>query len=422
MSFRILTYNPPMPKAMRPNSSTVRLQKVMAAAGIGSRRACEALIEEGRVGVNGRIVRKLPVMVTPGEDKVTVDGEALERYMPKAMRQVFAETRDPRRRPLVYVMFYKPGATLTTMSDPDQRRTVADLVQHPSGIRLYPVGRLDYDTLGLLVMTNDGELANRLTHPRYEVHKTYRAVVKGAMTDQQIEKLRVGTYLTDRKEGKTVGASRTRGVDLTVVRTEPHRTVIDITLKEGRNRQVRRMLADSGCPVKKLVRIAMGPLMLKGLKAGQWRDLTEREVHDLHQAAQGKGPRAPEERDLVRSHAMQLGKNRERSRNRTMDGDGEEEVSFTRVDRVTPPEGPARPAVAPVRRASESPRGRSPFIPKKADFSRGSKPVSPARSKPGPKPTEKSSVPKPARSRPEQAVKPRRAGFPLAEPPPRLRT
>lgn len=420
MSFTILTYNPPMPKDQRPNSSAVRLQKVMAAAGIGSRRACEALIEEGRVGVNGRTVRKLPVMVTPGEDKVTVDGEALERYMPKAMRQVFAETRDPRKRPLVYVMFYKPGATLTTMNDPDQRRTVADLVQHPTGIRLYPVGRLDYDTLGLLVMTNDGELANRLTHPRYEVHKTYRAVVKGAMTDQQIEKLRVGTYLTDRKEGKTVGASRTRGVDLTVVRTEPHRTVIDITLKEGRNRQVRRMLADSGCPVKKLVRIAMGPLMLKGLKAGQWRDLTEREVHDLHQAAQGKGPKAPEERDLVRSHAMQLGKNRER--NRTMDTDIEVEDSFTRVDRRS------RPAAASLPRANDAPRGRPPFVPKKPESSegagrgRGPRPVGPSRQKPEPRKMSKGPPAKPAPPRAEQPAKPRRAGFPLAEPPPRLRT
>ncbi|MBL8746643.1 MAG: rRNA pseudouridine synthase [Phycisphaerae bacterium] len=392
-----------MPKAQRPDSSSIRLQKVMAAAGIGSRRACEALIEEGRVGVNGKIVRTLPVMVTPGVDKVTVDGEALERYMPKTMRKVFAETRDPRRRPLVYVMFYKPGATLTTMSDPDQRRTVADLVQHPSGIRLYPVGRLDYETLGLLVMTNDGELANRLTHPRYEVHKTYRAVVKGAMTEQQIEKLRIGTYLADRKEGRTVGASRTRGVDLTVVRTEPHRTVIDITLKEGRNRQVRRMLADAGCPVKKLVRIAMGPLMLKGLKAGQWRDLTEREVHDLHLAAQGKGPKAPGERDLIRSHAMQLGKNRERTRNRSMDSEVEAEPSFTRVD----------------------PRGRPPQPsrrPRKPAESRGERPASSPRAAAEPKKSGKGPSSAPAGPRVPPPSKPKRAGFPLAEPPPRLPT
>lgn len=416
-----------MPKSVRTNSAGVRLQKVMAAAGIGSRRACEALIEEGRVGVNGRIVKTLPVMVTPGEDKVTVDNEPLERYMPKAMRQVYAETRDPSRRPLVYVMFYKPGATLTTMSDPDQRRTVADLVQHPTGIRLYPVGRLDYDTLGLLLLTNDGELANRLTHPRYEVHKTYRAVVKGALNDKQIEKLRAGTYLTDRKEGKTVGASRTRGVDLTIVRTEPHRTVIDITLREGRNRQVRRMLADAGCPVRKLVRIAMGPLMLKGIKAGQWRDLTPREVHDLHAAAQGKGPRAPEERDLIRSHALELGRNRERSGGRNRTSEPEIEDSFTRVDRRT------RPAAVPTRtRPDETPRGRPPFGQK--DPGQRPRPGPPSRQKPEPQkfappsraphgkgPPSKPPA-KPDRGRTHEPAKPKRAGFPLAEPPPRLRT
>lgn len=353
----------------------------MAEAGIGSRRACEALIEEGRVAVNGRIVRTMPVMIRPGVDKVSVDGEALERYMPKSVRQAYAQTRDPQRRPRVYVMFYKPGATLTTMNDPDQRRTVADLVRHPSGIRLYPVGRLDYDTLGLLLMTNDGELANRLTHPRYEVHKTYRAVVKGAMSEEVIEKLRAGTYLADRREGRTVGASRTRGVDLTIVRTEPHRTILDITLKEGRNRQVRRVLADAGCPVRKLVRIAMGPLMLKGLKAGEWRDLTEREVRELHQSATGKGPKAPGERQLMRSHAMKTGRNRER-------GPGARPKTDSRPNESRSAERPAPPAKRETRPA-----------PTKGDAN-----------------TSRGRASKPAPS------EPRKKGFPLAEPPPRLRT
>jgi len=142
-----------------------RIQKVLARAGIGSRRHCEELVEQGQVRVNGRVVDELPAWVDPMADDIVVNG----RPVPKAERHV-------------YVMLYKPRNTLSTLSDPDHRRTVADLVQHPSVDRLYPVGRLDYDTMGLLLMTNDGELANRLTHPRYGVHKTYRAVVKGAVS------------------------------------------------------------------------------------------------------------------------------------------------------------------------------------------------------------------------------------------------
>lgn len=329
-----------------------RLQKIMAAAGIGSRRACEALIEEGRVAVNGKIVRRLPVLVTPGVDKVIVDGEPLERYMPKSVRRAYAETRDPKRRPMVYVMLYKPRGTLTTMSDPDQRRTVANLVEHPSGIRLNPVGRLDYDTLGLLLMTNDGDLANRLTHPRYEVHKTYRAVVKGAMTGEQIEKLRAGTYLAERKSGKTVGATRTKGVDLIIVRTEPTRTILDITLKEGRNRQVRRILADAGCPVRKLVRIAMGPLLLKGIKAGEWRDLTARELRDLRAAAFGGGPKSPEDRALYRSRALKLGEEREGGRRRPPLADSRTATRVTPMDKEAPPPATATRERVPSRKSS----------------------------------------------------------------------
>jgi pseudouridine synthase len=356
----------------------------MAAAGIGSRRACEALIEEGRVAVNGEIVRRLPVLVTPGLDRISIDNEPLERYMPKSMRRAFAETRDPRRPPLVYVLLYKPANTLTTMSDPDHRRTVADLVHHPSGIRLYPVGRLDYDTLGLLLLTNDGELANRLTHPRYEVHKTYRAVVKGAMNPEQIEHLRAGTYLTDRREGRTTGASRTKGVDLTIVRTEPTRTILDITLKEGRNRQVRRILADAGCPVRKLVRIAMGPLLLKGVKPGEWRDLTPKELRELQHAAQGRGPKAPDDRALVRSHALKLGRNRERRGVTSLNPDrkgGGSPFPASNPDRKGG--GPSLPSTSPARKARSTPSTNP-----------SQRPV-----KPAPK-----------------------SSFPLSEPPPRLRT
>lgn len=246
----------------------------MADAGVASRRACEAMIEEGRVRVNGETVTELPVLVDPSADRIIVDNKVLEK---------------PERH--VYVLLYKPRNTLCTLDDPDGRRTVADIVKHPSGVRLYPVGRLDYDTMGLLLMTNDGDLANALTHPRYGVHKTYRAVVKGAVTREDVKTLERGIFLAHRRDGQTVGAERTGGARLHVVRAEHDRTILDITLSEGRNRQVRRMLAHLGHRVKKLTRVSMGPLQLKGLRLGEWRELTSHELQSLRRAAR-KGERA----------------------------------------------------------------------------------------------------------------------------------
>ena len=257
----------PAPKPDAPDQK-VRLQKVMAAAGIGSRRACEDLIEEGVVKVNGKRVDTLPVLVNPEIDRITVKGERVETA--------------PR---LIYVMLYKPRNTVCTMHDPDERRTVADLVKHPGAERLFPVGRLDYETTGLLLLTNDGELANRLTHPRYEVHKTYRAVVKGQVTEEEIAGLERGIYLALRREGETVGAERTGGANLTVVHRAREKTILDITLTEGRNRQVRRMLASVGHRVRRLTRTQLGPLRLKGLALGEWRELTPVEVSALKKAA-----------------------------------------------------------------------------------------------------------------------------------------
>lgn len=259
-------------------TSLVRLQKVMADAGVGSRRACEELIERGVVRVNGKSVREMPVLVDPAVDLIEVEGEQLA----SAGSGQPAPGGGVRR---VYVMLYKPRQTVTTLADPAGRRTIADLVKHPSGTRLYPVGRLDYDTMGLLLLTNDGELANRLTHPRYGVHKSYRAVVKGALTEEEVERLERGVFLAERRDGKSVGVARTAGALLKIAKKDVTRTVLDITLSEGRNRQVRRMLAKAGCPVKKLVRTQMGPLKLKGLALGQWRELTLGEVQSLRKAA-----------------------------------------------------------------------------------------------------------------------------------------
>jgi pseudouridine synthase len=241
-----------------------RLQKVLASAGVGSRRACETLIETGEVSVNGTPVTELPVFVNPETDEIRVKGKRVE----VADRNV-------------YVMLYKPRHTVTTADDPDGRRTVLDIVDHPSGVRLFPVGRLDYDTMGLLLLTNDGQLANGLTHPRYGITKTYRAVVKGALDDEAIRELENGIYLAHRKDGKTVGAERTMPVGIRIAKRDRERTVLDLTLREGRNREVRRILAKAGCPVKKLTRIEMGPLRLKGLRLGEWRELSRVEVGNL---------------------------------------------------------------------------------------------------------------------------------------------
>ena len=267
----------------------------MAESGIGARRACERLIEDGRVRVNGSIVRDLPIFVD-STDRIDVNG-----------RPVLAPDR------LLYVMLNKPARTLTTAADEPgaDRRTVVDLVQHPSGHRLFPVGRLDYDTVGLILMTNDGALANRMTHPSYGLPKTYRATVRGTLHDEDVQKLQKGIYLAERKEGRTTGAARTEPVSIEVIRRARDRTLLEITLHEGRNRQVRRMLAEAGCPVKKLERIAMGPLRLKGLARGEWRELTRAELTVLRKAV----PKKPKSKVSRKSKVSKKGQSRVRPRN-----------------------------------------------------------------------------------------------------------
>ena len=335
----------------------VRLQKVMARAGIGSRRACEVLIEAGFVTINGETVRHLPCLVDPQTDRIEVEGRVLQR---------------PERH--VYVMLYKPKQTMCTLADPGGRRTVAELVDHPSGVRLYPVGRLDFDTMGLVLMTNDGQLANRLTHPRFGVHKTYRAVVKGSLSDEDIERLEQGIYLAERREGRTVGARRTSRARLTPVKREATRTVLDIELHEGRNRQVRRMMASAGCPVRRLVRIQMGPLSLKGLQIGEWRELTHPELARLRKAARGRDagdpeltsagiPRKPRKggRKPGGEHAMTTTDSKRRSRGRQDHGGGSEGDREESILRPIRPVRAMRPGEAPPRRGDRParPEGRS---------------------------------------------------------------
>ncbi len=247
-----------------------RLQRVLADAGYGSRRACEELIESGSVKVNGEVVDALPAWVDPTQDRIVVDGKAL---------------KPPERH--VYIMLFKPRGVVSTNSDPEGRVRAIDLVKHPANPRLYPVGRLDLDSSGLLLLTNDGELANRLTHPRYEVHKGYEVTVGGSLTDAEVAKLEAGIFLHD-QEGT---GKRTRETQLSIRKRDRTRTMLYMELREGRNRQVRRMLLRVGHPVKKLRRIRMGPLELKGLAVGEWRELTARELQALRRAARGEKPR-----------------------------------------------------------------------------------------------------------------------------------
>ena len=259
----------PTPRAEKNDEPTsrVRIQRVLADAGVASRRACESLVEEGAVTVNGRVIQKLPCFVDPDSDRIFCNGRRIEK---------------PRRHH--YIMLFKPRGFVCTSSDPEGRKKAIDLVEHPSGVRLFSVGRLDIDSSGLLLLTDDGDLANRLTHPSFEVHKGYDVTVRGRLEEDAVEKLRRGLYLSDRRrEGE---ATRTAESGVTVLRRDRDRTRLCVELREGRNRQIRRLMDRIGHPVKKLRRVALGPLKLKGLSVGDWRELTPGELGQIRRASQ----------------------------------------------------------------------------------------------------------------------------------------
>jgi len=239
----------------------MRLQRFLALCGLASRRACEQLITDGRVEVNGRVVTELGTRVDPAHDKVAVDGGSV---------------RAPARR--WYVALHKPQGVVCTAEDPAGRPRAVDLVAAVPA-RLFPVGRLDEDSAGLLLLTNDGDFAQRVAHPRFEVPKVYRVVVKGEPDPAALAKLREGIWLA---EGKTAPAR------VQVLRQTRQFTTLAITLREGKNRELRRMLARVELPVTRLLRIAVGPVKLGSLKRGEWRMLAPGEV----QALAGGGERA----------------------------------------------------------------------------------------------------------------------------------
>jgi len=243
---------------MTSDGAGIRLQKVLAAAGLGSRRACEELIAEGRVTVDGAVAA-LGTRVDPQTAVIHVDGDRIV-------------VRDD----LVYLALNKPRGVLSAMSDSRGRRTVGDLVgDRPE--RLFHVGRLDADSEGLLLLTNDGELAHRLMHPSFEVLKTYLATVPGPVGKQVGRLLRAGVQLED----GPVAVDSFR-----VVQTQGKQAIVEVVLHEGRKHIVRRLLAEVGHPVTRLVRTRIGPVHLGGQRAGTLRPLTRSELADLHRLAQ----------------------------------------------------------------------------------------------------------------------------------------
>ena len=231
-----------------------RLQKILARAGYGSRRSCEELISAGRVRVNGQLVG-LGDKADSARDKIAVDG-----------RPVRAAEE------LVYVALYKPRGVISTVTDPDLRPAVRDLVPVPG--TLYPVGRLDYDSEGLVLMTNDGDLANKLTHPRYEHEKEYRVLVAKHPDSDQLSLWRRGVVLED--------GFKTGPAEVYVVSKYGKGAWLNVTLKEGHKRQIREMGIQTGLPVVRIVRVRIGELRLGSLKPKEWRHLTAQEIADLH--------------------------------------------------------------------------------------------------------------------------------------------
>ncbi|MBE3591094.1 MAG: rRNA pseudouridine synthase [Firmicutes bacterium] len=251
-----------------------RLQKFLARAGVASRRRAERMIAAGRVRVNGAVVREMGVKVDPQRDRVEVDGRVIPAAPP----------------PLRVAMLHKPRGVISSARDPQRRRTVTQLV--PSEERLYPVGRLDYDSEGLILLTNDGDLAFALTHPRHQVPKTYHVWVAGAVGEEALRRLASGLELDGRR---TAPAVVRRRPDL----DRPGETALEIELREGRKRQIRRMCEAVGHRVRRLVRVAVGPLRLGDLPPGRFRWLSEAEIAVLRAAA-GLPP-AAESRGMERS-------------------------------------------------------------------------------------------------------------------------
>ncbi len=235
----------------------VRIQKYIADCGLCSRRAAETLMEAGRVTKNGYPVH-LGEKMDPSQDLIRVDGKVLK----------------PRNREKITIMLYKPRGYITTMSDEQGRKCVADLIAKER-VRLYPVGRLDKDSEGLLLLTNDGDLANKLTHPANNIPKTYRVIIKGSLNREHIKSFENGIYIAE-------DDYTTRSAEVDILEIKPDRTVFYLTIYEGKNREIRKMCEALGLEVLRLKRDKIADLSIGTLRAGQYRALTEKETDYLY--------------------------------------------------------------------------------------------------------------------------------------------
>ncbi|HIY28207.1 MAG TPA: rRNA pseudouridine synthase [Firmicutes bacterium] len=260
----------------------VRLQKMLADCGVASRRKAEELIAAGKVQVNGQTAH-IGDKVDPAHDQVAVEGRPVKPAREK-----------------VYLMLHKPRGFITTMSDEMDRKCVAELVADIPE-RVYPVGRLDRDSEGLLLMTNDGEFANAMTHPSRHVPKVYRVTVRPGVTEDQLVQMSVGMVIDGRK---------TAPAGVKVLEEKPGRVVLEITLHEGRNRQIRNMCAQLGLEVARLKRVAVGSLRLGMLQPGQYRELTKEEVRSLTAAAAKAGRQSRGEAERQAAQARKGGAGR----------------------------------------------------------------------------------------------------------------
>jgi 23S rRNA pseudouridine2605 synthase len=363
-----------------------RLQKVLAHAGLGSRRGCEQLILQGRVSINGEIVRQLGTRVDPASARITVDGEPIKLES------------------MVYYAVNKPKGYVSTNSDPSGRPRVVDLLPEIPE-RVYTVGRLDESSTGLLILTNDGDLANRLAHPRYGVEKLYRALVAGQPTPEMLTKLTEGVWLSDGK----VRAKRAR-----IVGRQGEATQLELVLAEGKKREIRRMLSKLGHKVMALNRIAVGPISVKGLSVGECRSLSKHEIELLRKVASGESVSLP----------------------RFFDGDS----SSRSHGESRPPRRPAQPRSArgnhrPASHQAPQNDGRPPHRhpqhaqketpghtgSKRPQPSRSSPPAPASHDRPAPaaphdrkRPTRRPPQP---RSKPGRPIEPRRAAAPASLPP-----
>jgi len=275
------------PTSKRLTSEGVRLQKALADTGIAARRDCEELILKGRIHLNGSNLIELPCFIDPSRDVVTFDGLPVD--LSASLRRKQNTGTAPEH--FVYVLLNKPKGVITTARDPEGRPTVLQLIPHSmrGKERLFPVGRLDADSTGLLLLTNDGDLAYQLTHPKFGIIKEYKVMTTGLAGEEQLAQLKRGLYLLNPDKSGQTHAKRTHLEDIKVLkrfvdRSRGDRTLLSIKLREGQNREIRRILARVGLKVRELERVSIGPLRAGELKAGQTKLLGKRDVDRLRAA------------------------------------------------------------------------------------------------------------------------------------------